>query len=146
MDNAEVITRSDAEKRLLDNECETVQQMAFKEDLSYVHDIFYSGFKGYAHFTNEQLAQEIKEQGLFDDGAYEGVTVVADPIEGLLSKEDLSFVTSVMHIVSENMGIFDGIHPDHREKLNRIVKGLPKHVELTSGAWERLQQYRYPQK
>ena len=56
------LTRLQLEELLLDNECNTVEQMVSEQDLSYVHAIFYSGFKGYAHFTNEELIQEYNEQ------------------------------------------------------------------------------------
>jgi hypothetical protein len=55
-------TRSQAEEMILDNECNTIEQMVLNNDLSYVHDIFYSGFKGYAHFTDKELIGEIYEQ------------------------------------------------------------------------------------
>ena len=74
-----VIKRSEAEEMLLDNECGTIRQMAYEGDMSYIHAIFYSGFKGYVHFTNEELATEIKEQGLHDASEYEDVVVVDDP-------------------------------------------------------------------
>ena len=36
--------------------------MVDQGDLSYIHDIFYSGFKGYAHFTDKEIEQEYLEQ------------------------------------------------------------------------------------
>ena len=56
------VTRSEAETMLLNNECNTIEQMVLNNDLSYVFDVFYSGFKGYAHFTNKELKAEIMEQ------------------------------------------------------------------------------------
>lgn len=56
------LTRSEAETALLNNECNTIEQMVLNNDLSYVFDIFYSGFKGYAHFTNKELKEEYIEQ------------------------------------------------------------------------------------
>jgi hypothetical protein len=56
------LKRVQIEEALLDNECNTISQMVINNDLSYVHDIFYSGFKGYAHFTDEELVAEYKEQ------------------------------------------------------------------------------------
>lgn len=56
------LRREQIEEALLDNECNTISQMVANNDLSYVHAIFYSGFKGYAHFTDEELIDEYKEQ------------------------------------------------------------------------------------
>jgi len=56
------MTRENAEIKLLDNECNTIESMVDQGDLSYIHDIFYSGFKGYAHFTDKEIEQEYLEQ------------------------------------------------------------------------------------
>ena len=56
------VTREQAEIIMLDNECNTIESMVLDGDTSYVHDILYSGFKGYAHFTNKELEQEHLEQ------------------------------------------------------------------------------------
>jgi len=36
-------------------------------DTEYIHNILYSGFKGYENFTMDELEAECRERGLFDD-------------------------------------------------------------------------------
>lgn len=64
-DNLAVInflTREEAEKMILNKECDDVKQQVLRNDLSYVSDIFTSGFKGYINFTNKELEAEMEEQ------------------------------------------------------------------------------------
>jgi hypothetical protein len=56
------LTREEAEQKILDKECEDVKEQVSNGDLSYVNDIFFGGFKGYANFTDKELAKEIAEQ------------------------------------------------------------------------------------
>ena len=70
----ENLTREEALKKLLDNECSTVEQMVLQNDLSYVNDIFTSGFKGYINFTNKELASELYEQIGLSNGTKYKVT------------------------------------------------------------------------
>lgn len=33
----------------------------------YIHNILYSGFKGYEEYNYDELVQELRERGLYDD-------------------------------------------------------------------------------
>lgn len=56
------IVREEALKKILNKECEDIQDAAFKNDMSYVSDILSSGIKGYLNFTNKELGAEISAQ------------------------------------------------------------------------------------
>jgi hypothetical protein len=42
-------------------------QDEYFSDTKYIHNILYSGFKGYENYTNEELEAECRERGLYDD-------------------------------------------------------------------------------
>lgn len=47
--------------KLVDNDIDTIIQMASYNDYSYVNDIFCDGFVGYYKMTNEALMDEYNE-------------------------------------------------------------------------------------
>jgi hypothetical protein len=45
----------------------------------YIHNILYSGFKGYENFDMDELEAECRERGIYDDG--ENVDIELDPYD-----------------------------------------------------------------
>jgi len=45
----------------------------------YLHDILYYGFKGYENFDYDELVEECRERGLYDDG--ENIDIELDPYD-----------------------------------------------------------------
>ncbi len=56
------VSRDFAIDRLIDNEIDSIRQLLFHNDASYIADIFREGHKGYNNFTNEELEIELYEQ------------------------------------------------------------------------------------
>lgn len=56
------VNREFAIDKLIDNEIDSIRQLLFYNDASYIADIFREGHKGYANFTNEELEIELYEQ------------------------------------------------------------------------------------
>ena len=56
------LTREEAEKKIIDKECDDIKEAISFNDLSYLADILAIGIKGYLNFTNKELENEIAEQ------------------------------------------------------------------------------------
>jgi len=52
---------------LVQDDLDTMYCQYENGDTEYVHNILYSGFKGYENFDMDELEAECRERGLFDD-------------------------------------------------------------------------------
>jgi hypothetical protein len=53
---------------LVQDDLDTIFSSDENGDTEYIHNILYSGFKGYENFDMDELEAECRERGLFDDG------------------------------------------------------------------------------
>ena len=52
---------------LVQDDLDTMYCQYENGDTEYVHNILYSGFKGYENFDMDELEAECRERGLYDD-------------------------------------------------------------------------------
>jgi hypothetical protein len=52
---------------LVQDDLDTIFSSDENGDTEYIHNILYSGFKGYENFDMDELEAECRERGLYDD-------------------------------------------------------------------------------
>jgi len=52
---------------LVQDDLDTIYCQYENGDSEYIHNILYSGFKGYENFDMDELEAECRERGLYDD-------------------------------------------------------------------------------
>jgi hypothetical protein len=52
---------------LIRDDLDTIQAFDENGDTEYIHNLLYSGFKGYENFDMDELEAECRERGLYDD-------------------------------------------------------------------------------
>jgi len=52
---------------LVQDDLDTIYSSNENGDSEYIHNILYSGFKGYENFDMDELEAECRERGLYDD-------------------------------------------------------------------------------
>ena len=62
MEKIRTFTRTAAEAQALETEYETIRKCVEEKDMTYVKDVFLSGFKGYINFTDLELETELEAQ------------------------------------------------------------------------------------
>jgi len=73
------MNRDEMENILVNDDLEHIYGDHGNSDSEYLESLLRGGFQGYENYTEDELVEELRERGLFDDG--ENVDIELDPYD-----------------------------------------------------------------